>query len=81
MTRATNRSVPDGPPTATTVATLPEVLTSEQAAWLLQLTPGRLAAAANRGELPSRKIGRQRLYSKTALIHLVVGDPGAEPPH
>lgn len=71
MTHPTNRTVPEGQPTAESVATLPEVLTTEQAAWLLQMTPGRVKAAAARGELPSKKIGRQRLYSKTVLLHLV----------
>lgn len=71
MTGPTNRVTPQGTPTADSVATLPEVLTEEQAAWLLQLSPGRLAAAAQRNEVPSRKIGRQRLYSKSALLGLV----------
>lgn len=71
MTGTTNRAAPRGEPTAETVAELPEVLTGDQAAWLLQLTPGRLSAAAHRGELPSRKIGRQRLYSKSALLDLI----------
>lgn len=59
------------PPTAGTVAALPEILTREQAAWLLQLTPGRLDAAAVRGDVPGRKIGRRWLYSKSALLDLV----------
>ena len=71
----TNRHVPEGEPTAQGVADLPEVLTRDQAAWLLQLTTGRLDAAAARGEVPSRQIGRKRLYSKSALLQLVVGRP------
>lgn len=71
MTGPTNRVTPPDPPTAESVASLPEVLTEEQAAWLLQLTPGRLTAAAGRDEVPSRKIGRQRLYSKSALLGLI----------
>lgn len=59
------------PPTADGVDDLPEVLSREQAAWLLQLTPGRLDAAALRGEVPARKIGRKRIYSKSALLALV----------
>lgn len=65
---------PQGPPTAQGVADLPEVLSREQAAWLLQVTPGRLDAATERGELPARAIGnvrKRRLYSKTALLELV----------
>ena len=62
------------PPSAQGVADLPEVLSPEQAAWLLQITPGRLDAAAKRGEVPSRTFGSQRvrrLYSKSALLELV----------
>ncbi len=65
---------PQGPPTAQGVAELPEVLSREQAAWLLQLTLGRLDAATERGELPARVIGnvrKRRLYSKTVLLELV----------
>ena len=71
----TNRHVPEGEPTAQGVADLPEVLSREQAAWLLQLTPGRLDAAASRGEVPARQIGRKRLYSKSALLQLVLRSP------
>ena len=70
----TNARPPQGPPTAQGVADLPEVLSRDQAAWLLQLTLGRLDAATERGELPARTIGnvrKRRLYSKTALIELV----------
>lgn len=65
---------PEGPPTASGVEALPEVLSPAQAAWLLQLTPGRLDAAAKRGDVPSRAFGNQRIrrvYSKTALLELV----------
>lgn len=58
-------------PTAQTVGALPEILTREQAAWLLQISPGRLDAATNRGDVPGRKIGRRRLYSKSVLLDLV----------
>ena len=73
---------PKVPPTAQGVADLPEVLSREQAAWLLQLTLGRLDAAARRGEIPARTFGHQRqrrLYSKTALIELVRN--AAQQPH
>lgn len=65
---------PKDPPTSSGVAELPEVLSPAQAAWLLQLTPGRLDAAAKRGDVPSRTFGQQRfrrVYSKTALLELV----------
>jgi len=61
----------EGTPTAQSVANLPEVLSREQAAWMLQVTPGRLEAAAKRGDIPSRTFGQQRLrrlYSKSALL-------------
>ena len=67
------RAVSAEAPTAQGVAELPEVLTREQAAWLLQLTPGRLDAAFLRGQIPGRQIGRRRVYSKSALLALVVG--------
>jgi hypothetical protein len=66
--------VPTGAPTGDAISRLPEVLTPAQAAWLMQVTPGRLAAAAERSEIPSRKIGRQRRYSKRALLRLMAGD-------
>jgi excisionase family DNA binding protein len=66
--------VPDGDPTDELVAQLPEVLTRDQAAWLLRLTPGRLDAAAKRGEIPARRVGRRMLYSKTALLRFVAGN-------
>ncbi len=65
---------PGTEPTPEAVGHLPEILTREQAAWLLRLTPGRLEAAAKRGEVPCRQIGRKRLYSKSALLRLVAGD-------
>ncbi len=72
---SSNRENPEGEPTAEGVEHLPEVLTREQAAWLLRITPGRLDAAAKRGEVPARQVGRKRLYSKTALLRLVAGEP------
>ena len=65
---------PEGQPTASGVAALPEVLSPAQAAWMLQLTPGRLEAAAKRGDVPCRAFGTQRIrrvYSKSALLELV----------
>ncbi|MGQ0632494.1 MAG: helix-turn-helix domain-containing protein [Sporichthyaceae bacterium] len=66
-----------GEPTAIAVAALPEVLTREQAAWLLRLSPGRLDAAVKRGEVPARKVGRKWLFSKTALLAVFTGAPDA----
>lgn len=66
---------PEGEPTPEAVEHLPEVLTREQAAWLLRLSPGRLDAGVKRGEVPCRQIGRKRLFSKTALLRMVTGDP------
>jgi hypothetical protein len=71
----TTRWQPTGDPTPEAVEQLPEVLTHEQAAWLLRLSPGRLTAAVKRGEVPCRKIGRKQLYSKTVLLRMVAGDP------
>ena len=67
------REVPTEPPTAGDIEQLPEILTREQAAWLLRLTVGRLDEAAKRGEIPCSKVGRRRLYSKTALLEFVRG--------
>lgn len=71
---SSNREIPEGEPTAVALDALPEILTKEQAAWMLRLTPGRLDAAAKRGEVPSRRVGQKRLYSKTALLRLVAGE-------
>ena len=62
---------PTTAPTAQGVADLPEVLSRDQAAWMLQVSPRVLDDAAKRGEVPSRQVGRQRVYSKTALLTLV----------
>jgi excisionase family DNA binding protein len=71
---AVTSHLPEGDPTDDLVARLPEVLTRDQAAWLLRLTPGRLDAAAKRGEIPARRVGRRMLYSKTALLRFVAGN-------
>lgn len=71
---STNREHPEGDLTDEAIEHLPEVLTREQAAWLLRLSPGRLDAAAKRGEVPFHSIGRKRLYSKTTLLRMVTGD-------
>ena len=61
-------------PTAADVEALPEILTRDQAAWLMRLTPGRLDAAAKRGDLPARLVGRSRRFSKSALLAVVAGE-------
>lgn len=67
----TTAAAPTGPPTAQGVADLPEVLSREQAAWMLQVTLRTLDEAARLSQIPSRKIGRRRLYSKSALLAFV----------
>ncbi len=64
---------PQDDPTAADLAALPEILTPPQAAWMMRLTLGRLDSAAKRGDLPSRAVGRRRLYSKAALLNMVAG--------
>lgn len=62
---------PVAAPTASGVADLPEVLSREQAAWMLQISPRVLDEAAKHDRIPSRKIGRRRVFSKTALLAFV----------
>lgn len=74
MVSSLKSPAPEGPPTASGVAALPEILSPAQAAWMLQITPGRLEAAAKRGDVPYRGFGTQRIrrvYSKTALLELI----------
>ena len=53
---------------AFTPAPLPDVLTPEQAAELLQVEPGDVIALAEAGTLPGRQIGEQWRFSRPALI-------------
>ena len=70
MTEAWNPPTPT--PTAQGVEELPEILSPDQAAWLLQLTPAQLKAASDRGDLPTRWLSpRKRIYSKAGLIDTV----------
>ena len=65
---------------AFTPAPLPEVLTPDQAAELLQVEPGDVIALAEAGTLPGRRIGEQWRFSRPALIAwLAGGEPPAEP--
>jgi len=60
-------------PTAEGVAQLPEVLSREQAAWMLQVSPRVLDETAKADQIPHRRIGRRRVYSKSALLAFVGG--------
>jgi excisionase family DNA binding protein len=51
----------------------PEVLTSEQAAELLQVTAEEVVALAEEGTLPGRRIGAQWRFSRPALIAWLAG--------
>lgn len=45
-----------------------EVLTVEQVAELLGLGRNTVYDAANRGEIPHRRIGRRLIFSRTAVL-------------
>lgn len=45
-----------------------EVLTAREAALFLKLSADSLYAAANRGEIPHRRVGRRMLFSSAALV-------------
>jgi hypothetical protein len=65
---------PTEPPTAQGVADLPEVLSLDQAAWMLQVSTRVLDEAARRGEVPSHRLGRRRVYSKSGLLAWFAGE-------
>ena len=46
----------------------PDVLTTEQAAALLQVDPAEVAALAEAGELPGRRIGGDWRFPRAALL-------------
>jgi excisionase family DNA binding protein len=52
---------------------LPDVLTPEQAAELLQVEPAEVIALAEAGTLPGRQIGVQWRFSRPALIAWLAG--------
>ena len=54
---------------------LPEVLTPEQAAELLQLEAKVVLQLSDSGELPGRKLGKVWRYSRTALIAWLAHPP------
>jgi excisionase family DNA binding protein len=53
----------------------PEVLTLEQAAELLQVSPEAAAELADAGELPGRKIGDDWRFSRQAVLAWLGGGP------
>lgn len=48
-----------------------ELFTAEEAAPRLRCEPGWLKRAAARGLVPSRKVGRQRLFTETDLQEFI----------
>jgi excisionase family DNA binding protein len=52
---------------------LPDVLTPEQAAALLQVSEAEVIALAEAGTLPGRRIGEQWRFSRPALIEWLAG--------
>ena len=61
---------PDGEVLTAREAAAPdgEVLTAREAAAFLGVSPWTLYAAANRGDVPHRRIGRRMLFSRRALL-------------
>lgn len=51
----------------------PDVLNVEQVADLLGLGRNTVYDAANRGEIPHRRIGRRLLFSRTAVLEWLAG--------
>jgi excisionase family DNA binding protein len=50
-----------------------DVLTAEEAAPLLKVSKWTLYAAANRGEVPHRRLGRRMLFLRSALMAWLAG--------
>lgn len=57
---------------------LPLVLTSKQAAAVLQLKPRTVANMLDRGDLHGVKIGKEWRVSRAELMHFVLGGAGSE---
>jgi len=53
---------------------LPDVLTPAEAAELLRIEEAELLAAAERGELPARRIGEQWRFLRSALLGWLAGE-------
>ena len=51
-----------------------EVMTAKEAAAFLKLSRDSLYAAANRGDIPHRRVGRRMLFSSVALLAWLRGD-------
>ena len=60
--------IPDAPP---------EVLNVEQVAALLGLNRNTVYDAANRGEIPHRRIGRRLIFSRAAVLEWLAAKPPA----
>lgn len=54
----------------------PEVLTLEEAAHYLRVSPGELGQLAEWGQVPARRIGAQWRFNRTALLDWLKGDYG-----
>jgi excisionase family DNA binding protein len=57
---------------------LPLVLTSKQAAAVLQLKPRTIASMLDRGDLRGVKIGKEWRVSRAELMRFVLGSAGSE---
>jgi excisionase family DNA binding protein len=57
----------------------PEILTATEAATLLRVDADELVAAADRGELPGRRIGTQWRFSRAALLAWLGRSTPADP--
>ncbi len=55
-----------------------EVLNVDQVAELLGLGKNTIYDAANRGEIPHRRIGRRLIFSRTAVLQWLQGKPANE---
>jgi excisionase family DNA binding protein len=53
--------------------TAPEVLTVEDVAELLGLGRNTVYDAANRGEIPHRRVGRRLIFSRSAVLEWLAG--------
>jgi excisionase family DNA binding protein len=53
-----------------------EVLTAREAARLLKVSADLVYEAANRGEMPHRRLGRRMLFSRVALVGWLRAEAG-----
>ena len=56
-----------------------DVLTLEEAAELLRVSPDELLHGARNGEVPGRRIGAQWRFSRSGLMAWLAGSPGSAP--